>query len=73
MLDPGALGREQNLLNGGAACYQFYATKDGRFISLGALETHFGLISVTPWSGPNGKSANSSLCRKRPWSTKLGT
>ncbi|MBT7941718.1 MAG: CoA transferase [Alphaproteobacteria bacterium] len=36
-----ALGREQNLLNGGAACYQFYATKDDRFISLGALEAHF--------------------------------
>ncbi|NQV85437.1 MAG: CoA transferase [Rhodospirillales bacterium] len=36
-----ALEREQNLLNGGAACYQFYATKDGRFISLGALEAHF--------------------------------
>lgn len=41
MVEPSALGREQNLLNGGAACYQFYPTKDGRFISLGALEAHF--------------------------------
>ncbi len=41
MVEPSAFGREGNLLNGGAACYQFYATKDGRFISLGALEAHF--------------------------------
>ncbi|MBL6948175.1 MAG: CoA transferase [Rhodospirillales bacterium] len=36
-----SLGRGENLLNGGAACYGFYATGDGRFISLGALEEHF--------------------------------
>ncbi len=36
-----SLRREENLLNGGAACYQFYTTKDRRFISLGALEVHF--------------------------------
>jgi crotonobetainyl-CoA:carnitine CoA-transferase CaiB-like acyl-CoA transferase len=41
MVEPGALGRGRNLLNGGAACYQFYAAKDDRFISLGALEAHF--------------------------------
>jgi len=33
--------RGENLLNGGAACYQIYATQDGRFITLGALEAHF--------------------------------
>jgi len=41
MIEPGAFGQGQNLLNGGAACYQFYATKDRRFISLGAVEAHF--------------------------------
>ena len=34
-------GRGRNLLNGGAACYQIYATEDSRFITLGALEAHF--------------------------------
>ncbi len=33
--------RAQNLLNGGAACYQIYRTRDGRFISLGAIEQKF--------------------------------
>lgn len=33
--------RGENLLNGGAACYQIYETKDHRFVTLGALETHF--------------------------------
>ncbi len=37
----GETGRGRNLLNGGAACYQIYATGDGRFITLGALEPHF--------------------------------
>ncbi len=37
----GGLRRGENLLNGGAACYQIYATLDGRFITLGALEAHF--------------------------------
>ena len=37
----GAPGRGANLLNGGAACYQVYATLDGRFVTLGALEAHF--------------------------------
>ena len=36
-----AMARGENLLNGGAASYQVYATSDGRFITLGALETHF--------------------------------
>lgn len=39
--DKGKPGREQNLLNGGAAGYQIYETADGRFVTLGALETHF--------------------------------
>jgi len=30
-----------NLLNGGAACYQIYATADGQFITLGAIEEKF--------------------------------
>jgi crotonobetainyl-CoA:carnitine CoA-transferase CaiB-like acyl-CoA transferase len=33
--------RGENLLNGGAACYQVYATREGRFITIGALEAHF--------------------------------
>ncbi len=37
----GGLRRGENLLNGGAACYQIYATLDGRFITIGALEAHF--------------------------------
>ena len=37
----GGLKRAENLLNGGAACYQVYATGDGRFITIGALEAHF--------------------------------
>ncbi|MEE8223334.1 MAG: CoA transferase [Alphaproteobacteria bacterium] len=37
----GETGRGRNLLNGGAACYQIYATGDSRFITLGALEPHF--------------------------------
>lgn len=37
----GGLGRGENLLNGGAACYQIYATLDRRFITLGAVEAHF--------------------------------
>jgi len=36
-----ATRRGGNLLNGGAACYQIYETKDHRFVTLGALETHF--------------------------------
>ena len=31
----------QNLLNGGAACYNIYQCRDGAFFSLGALETNF--------------------------------
>ncbi|TQV80423.1 CaiB/BaiF CoA transferase family protein [Denitrobaculum tricleocarpae] len=33
--------RARNLLNGGAACYQIYRTRDGRFVSLGAIEPKF--------------------------------
>ena len=33
--------RGDDLLNGGAACYQVYATADGGFISLGAIEEVF--------------------------------
>ena len=34
-------GRATALLNGGAACYQVYRTADGRFVTLGALESKF--------------------------------
>jgi len=37
----GDVGREGCLLNGGAACYRIYATMDGRFVALGALEKKF--------------------------------
>ncbi|MDJ0947047.1 MAG: CoA transferase [Kiloniellales bacterium] len=33
--------RGRDLLNGGAACYGIYATADGRFVTLGALEPKF--------------------------------
>lgn len=33
--------RAQNLLNGGAACYQVYESSDHNFVSLGAIERHF--------------------------------
>ena len=33
--------RERLLLNGGAACYNIYATSDGRFVVLAALESKF--------------------------------
>lgn len=37
----GAPQRAMNLLNGGAACYNIYRTKDGRFISIGNIEEKF--------------------------------
>lgn len=37
----GPLGREESVLNGGAACYRIYRTADRRFVSLGALEAKF--------------------------------
>jgi len=36
-----AFARGQNLLTGGAACYQIYRTADGRFVALGAIEDKF--------------------------------
>lgn len=36
-----AFARGQDLLTGGAACYQIYRTADGRFIALGAIEEKF--------------------------------
>ncbi len=35
------IARGAELLNGGAACYGVYRTKDGRFVALGALEPKF--------------------------------
>ncbi|GEJ59266.1 CaiB/BaiF CoA transferase family protein [Anaeromyxobacter diazotrophicus] len=35
------LRRGAELLDGGAACYRTYRTRDGRFVALGALEPHF--------------------------------
>ncbi len=35
------LRRAGELLNGGAACYGIYRTRDGRFVALGALEPRF--------------------------------
>ena len=35
------LARGREILNGGAACYGVYRTKDGRFVALGALEPRF--------------------------------
>ena len=36
-----AAERAASLLNGGAACYNYYRCADGQFISLGAIETAF--------------------------------
>jgi crotonobetainyl-CoA:carnitine CoA-transferase CaiB-like acyl-CoA transferase len=33
--------RQANVLNGGAAYYRVYATSDGQFVTLGAIEPHF--------------------------------
>ncbi len=37
----GEAARGAGRLNGGAACYQVYRTADGRFVTLGAIETKF--------------------------------
>lgn len=37
----GPVAREDGLINGGAACYRCYATRDGRFVALAALEEKF--------------------------------
>ncbi|CAA7618374.1 CaiB/BaiF CoA-transferase family protein [Magnetospirillum sp. UT-4] len=34
-------GREDAIINGGAACYRVYRTRDGRFVALAALEDKF--------------------------------
>lgn len=39
--DSGNTQREQLLLNGGAACYNIYATADRKFVALAALENKF--------------------------------
>ncbi|MDA1090619.1 MAG: CoA transferase [Proteobacteria bacterium] len=56
----GGLKRAENLLNGGAACYQVYATRDGRFITIGALEAHFWdnfckAMKRPEWKGRQGE------------------
>lgn len=38
---PLVLSRGQDLLTGGAACYQIYRTADERFVALGAIEDKF--------------------------------
>ncbi len=40
-LREGELGREEGVLNGGAAFYRIYRCADGRFVSLGAIEPKF--------------------------------
>ncbi len=45
--------RAENLLNGGAACYQIYRTRDGRFISLGAIEAKFWANFCTALDRPD--------------------
>ncbi len=35
------MGREENFLDGGAHFYNLYETKDGLFVSVGAIEPHF--------------------------------
>lgn len=48
--------RASSILNGGAACYNLYQCADGRFISLGAIETAFwknfcGALNKPEWIG----------------------
>jgi len=60
------LKRAENLLNGGAACYQVYPLgMDGSSPSV-RWRRIFGLISVMLWSTPNGLPANTIRCHKRP-------
>ena len=44
--------RAASLLNGGAACYNIYRCSDGRFISIGAIETQFWVNFCTAVQRP---------------------
>jgi alpha-methylacyl-CoA racemase len=43
----------EDLLTGGAACYQIYRTADGRFVSLGPIEEKFWAIFCTTIGRPD--------------------
>ena len=57
--------RGDDLLNGGAACYQVYATADGGFISLGAIEEYFGVTSAKRSAVSTGLPGKRRRCHKR--------
>jgi crotonobetainyl-CoA:carnitine CoA-transferase CaiB-like acyl-CoA transferase len=73
------LERGTELLTGGAACYDVYRTKDGRFVALGALEPKFfaafcegvGRPDLAPrqledcWAGPRAELAAIFATRTR--------
>jgi len=51
-----APARGRDLLTGGAACYRVYETRDGRFVSLGAIEAAFwnnfcSAVGKPEWAG----------------------
>jgi len=46
-------GRESGLIDGGAACYRVYATGDGRFATLAALEPRFWATFCTAVGRPD--------------------
>ena len=48
---------EDDMLNHGFACYNLYETKDGRYMSLGALEPQFWKPSAPQWRTRNGTRA----------------
>lgn len=52
--------RADNIVDGGAPFYRSYATKDGRFIAVGAIEPHFytNLVKVIGLDGENLPNQN---------------
>jgi crotonobetainyl-CoA:carnitine CoA-transferase CaiB-like acyl-CoA transferase len=41
LVSDGARPRGEDLLSGGAPCYNYYRTRDGRYLAVGALEAKF--------------------------------
>ncbi len=57
-------GAASTYLNGGAAYYQVYATRDGRHIAVGAIEPKFWARSARRRAGPNGSRGRRAACRR---------
>ena len=64
--EPSVPTRGTGLLNGGAARYGVYKTRDGRYLSVGALEDHFlaRLAAAAGLELPEGQAGDDSLRRQ---------